>query len=111
MRDTISAYLEREPDIGTRSASTMEEADRMVEQERPFDLVSLEYAMSGIAGLERLRRARWLNVGKPVAHISGAAGQDMAKAALAAGATGFVPNTMAEGSLVYAVRFMVSGKR
>ncbi len=111
VRDTISAYLEREPDIEARAASSMEEAGRMIETEGPFDLVLLDYAMPGVSGLEGLRLAMRLNGGKPVALISGAAGQDVAKAALAAGAAGFLPKTMAARSLVHAIRFMVSGEQ
>ncbi len=111
VRDTISAYLEREQDIEARAASSMEEAGRMIEQEGPFDLVLLDYAMPGVSGLEGLRLAMRLNGGKPVALISGAAGQDVAKAALAAGAAGFLPKTMAARSLVHAIRFMVSGEQ
>lgn len=111
VRDTISAYLEREPDIEARAASSMEEASRMIETEGPFDLVLLDYAMPGVSGLEGLRLAMRLNGGKPVALISGAAGQDVAKAALAAGAAGFLPKTMAARSLVHAIRFMVSGEQ
>lgn len=111
VRDTISAYLERESDFEARSASSMEEASRMIETEGPFDLVLLDYAMPGVSGLDGLRLAMRLNGGKPVALISGAAGQDVAKAALAAGAAGFLPKTMAARSLVHAIRFMVSGEQ
>ncbi|MFN3261331.1 MAG: response regulator transcription factor [Pikeienuella sp.] len=111
VRDTISAYLEREPDIEARAASSMEEAGRVIEEEGPFDLVLLDYAMPGVSGLEGLHLAMRLNGGKPVALISGAAGQDVAKAALAAGAAGFLPKTMAARSLVHAIRFMVSGEQ
>lgn len=111
VRDAIGAFLEREPDIEVRAASRIEECVDILEREGPFDLVLLDYAMPGVNGLEGLARCMRLNRGKPVALMSGAAGQDVAKAALAAGAAGFLPKTMAARALVHAVRFMASGEQ
>jgi DNA-binding NarL/FixJ family response regulator len=46
-----------------------------------------------------------------VALISGTANKSIAEEALAMGAAGFVPKTMAAGSLVNAIRFMATGEQ
>eukprot|EP01037_Dinobryon_pediforme_P014828 gene14828-14963_t len=111
VRDTICAYLEREPGIIIAIASDLESAVEKIRKEGPFDLVLLDYTMPGMNGLDGLHQAIELNLERPVAIISGTASRAIAEEALAAGAAGFLPKTIAAKSLIHAVRFMVAGEK
>lgn len=111
VRDLIAVFLEQEDDIAVSAVSNFDDAVSKIGEEGPFDLVLLDFSMPGVNGLEGLERAIELNRDKPVALISGVANRDIAEAALAAGAAGFLPKTLAAKSLVNAVRFMVAGEQ
>ena len=111
VRETLSAFLEREDDISTLSAGTLDEAVDRIKAEGPFDLVLLDYNMPGMNGLQGLGVAMDQNGGANVALISGSADRSVAEAALEAGAAGFLPKTLAAKSLIHAVRFMAAGEQ
>ena len=111
VRDTISAFLEREPGITITVVGDFHAAAQKMLREGPYDLVLLDYGMPGMNGLEGLRSARELNFGKPVAILSGTATRQIAEDALAAGAIGFLPKSMAAKSLIHAIRFMAAGEQ
>ena len=110
VRDTISAFLERDDAIRVSTACDLDSAAEMMRREGPYDLVLLDYQMPGMNGLEGLSKARDMNFGRPVALLSGTATRSIAESALAAGAAGFLPKTIAAKSLVNAVRFMAAGE-
>lgn len=110
VRDTLQAFLEREGDAEIEVAPDFDAAAEKIGEAGPFDLVLLDFGMPGMQGLEGLRRALAMNGGKPVALMSGTATRSVAEEALAAGAAGFLPKTLAAKSLVHAVRFMVAGE-
>ena len=111
VRDTISAFLEQEGDIVVSSAANFEDANSAIQTDGPFDLVLLDYTMPGMNELDGLKVAMANNGGNPVALISGTAPRQIAEQALAEGAAGFLPKSMAAKSLVHAVRFMAAGEQ
>ena len=111
VRDTICAYLEREEGIRVQIAHDLPSVIETIRTAGYFDLILLDYSMPGMNGLEGLTATLALNGGNPVAVMSGTANRDVAVQAFAAGATGFLPKTMAAKSLVHAVRFLASGDR
>lgn len=111
VRDTISAFLEREGGFEVVVSDDYPAAAQRIMDDGPFDLVLLDYAMPGMEGLKTLSAAKELNQNKPVALISGAADKTIAQEALAAGAAGFLPKSMAAKSLISAVKFMAMGEQ
>ncbi|MEM9550570.1 MAG: response regulator transcription factor [Pseudomonadota bacterium] len=109
VRDTLSAFMENEPDIQVTAVGDLEAACEAA-RETLFDLILLDYSMPGMNGLEGLSKAKDAGDGRPVAIMSGIAPKAIAQEALDAGAIGFLPKTMGAKSLVNAVRFMAAGE-
>lgn len=111
VRETISAFLEREGGMEIVAVEDFPAALAAIAGRGPFDLVLLDVNMPGMDGLDGLRRALAATGGRPVALLSGTAPRAVAEKALAAGAAGFLPKTLPAKSLANAVRFMASGER
>ncbi len=111
LRETLSMFLASEGSIDTALASTLDAALDLIHSEEKFDLIMLDYNMPGMAGLNGLKRAMDASGGSPVALMSGIASRSVAEEALAFGAAGFVPKTLAAKTLVNAVRFMAMGEK
>jgi DNA-binding NarL/FixJ family response regulator len=111
VRDTLAAYLMREPGFDVSTASDFSAVIKRIRTEGQFDLVLLDYNMPGMNGLQGLGKALELSEGRPVAIISGSANKAVAEQALAGGAMGFLPKSMAAKSLIHAIRFMAAGEK
>ncbi len=110
VRDTIAMFLESE---GVEEIVSVESLDAALDAARSsgsFDLVLLDFNMPGMNGLSGLARMRKVNDNQPVAILSGTATPKIAKEAIEAGASGFVPKTLGAKSMVSAIRFMVAGE-
>ena len=111
LRETLSMFLASEGSIDTALASTFDAALDLIQSEEKFELIMLDYNMPGMAGLNGLKRAMEASGGTPVALMSCIASRSVAEEALAFGAAGFVPKTLAAKTLVNAVRFMAMGEK
>jgi DNA-binding NarL/FixJ family response regulator len=108
--ETVGAYLEARADITVETCGTLDDACARLEAGTRYDLVLLDFSMPGMRGLDGLTRALACSGGIPVGIMSGTATRDTANSAIAAGAVGFLPKTMAAKSLVNAIRFMAMGE-
>jgi DNA-binding NarL/FixJ family response regulator len=111
VRETLAAYLMREPGMDISTTADFHSASKKIKQEGQFDLVLLDYNMPGMNGLHGLVKALELTVGRPVAIMSGSANRSIAEEALLLGAMGFLPKSMAARSLIHAIRFMAAGEK
>ncbi|RVV96565.1 response regulator transcription factor [Mesobaculum littorinae] len=114
LRDTLLLYLESEAGIeatGVADYPAAEAAVAAADGDRGYDLIVLDLDMPGMSGLTGLDRAMAWGAGQRVALMSGTANRETAERALAAGAAGFLPKTLAARSLVNAIRFMAMGEQ
>ena len=110
VRDTLGEYLKKEGGADVVSASSLNEALNICDNDSAFDLLVLDYNMPGMDGLSGLNKAMEKAQGTPVAILSGNAPHSVAQEAIDRGAIGYLPKTMTAQSLVHAVRFMMAGE-
>tara|TARA_R110002124_G_scaffold11597_15_gene55292 strand:- start:57848 stop:58438 length:591 start_codon:yes stop_codon:yes gene_type:complete len=108
VRETIAAYLRQAGRHEVVPAASLSEAVRAMEAES-FDLILLDYRMPGMESLDGLRDMAARHPGLPIALISGAASPEVARQAIALGAVGFLPKTLAPDDLMRAVETMIAG--
>lgn len=109
VRETVAAFLLAEGMSSVTTLATLDEVLETLRAER-FDLVLLDQNLPGMQGLEGLAQAVAAGQGTPVALMSGSSSRELAEAAVAAGAIGFVPKKMPARSMVAAVRLMARGE-
>lgn len=92
------------------AASCEQALEAAAEGEEP-DLVLLDLQLPGLSGLEALRAWRTRHAAVPVVVLSADRSPATVRAALAAGAAGFVPKSTSNEVLVAAVRLVLDGGR
>jgi DNA-binding NarL/FixJ family response regulator len=110
VRETIASFMRMEPGIEVDVAADFPSALTRAEQGGKYDLILLDYQMPGMNGLSGLTLMRKAVPGVQVAILSGTAPRSVAEQALAEGAAGFLPKTMAPKTLIAALRFMAAGE-
>lgn len=114
VRETLAAFIRDMGEFHVDQASSFPDAlstiqDREKQGKAPYDLVLLDYTMPGMTLPDGLTETMQAVSGKPVAIISGTASPEVARGALAAGAAGFLPKTMAPETLMSAVQHLLDG--
>lgn len=107
---TIAAYLRSEIHADVTVVPDLQEALEQVSIQRAFDLVMLDLNMPGMNYLEGLDKMLSASEGARVAIVSGHNGRIVAEEAVARGASGFLPKTIAPVSMISAIRLMVAGE-
>ncbi|MEG3122375.1 response regulator transcription factor [Sphingomonas sp. GB1N7] len=90
-------------------ASSLDEATAVIEREGDFDLVLLDLNMPGATGFSGLIELRERFPSVPVVIVSAAQERGLARAALAAGAAGFVPKSLRRSAIVDALKMVLAG--
>ncbi|MEO0544847.1 MAG: response regulator transcription factor [Pseudomonadota bacterium] len=110
VRDSIAAFLSAAGFDQVAVAGSLEEAIEVFQSSTGFGLVLLDLNMPGMGGLEGLYKMQAVAAEVPVAIISGSTQADRVKAAIDAGAQGYLPKAMPAKSICAAIRFMVAGE-
>ena len=110
LRETVAAFLLAEGMTGVATIATYAELAEALAAE-VFDLALVDQALPGLNGIAGLAQAVIAAGRTPVALMSASTSRELAEAAFAAGARGFVPKKMAARAMVAAVRLMARGER
>lgn len=111
-RDVLVQYLERAyENVKVIVAADFIQARKVLEKDRSFKLILLDYQMPGMSGLAGLRFLRDEYPDIPVALMSGVARPDTVAEAMAAGAVGYFPKTLSGRDLLQAVKTVMNGER
>lgn len=109
VREALAGYLAREEDIEiVRSVDAAETALEQLEELAP-DLVLMDLALPGIDGITATRTIRERCPNTPVLVLTTFGTNDQVKAALGAGASGFLLKSTTAAALTVAVRAAVTG--
>lgn len=108
-REAIAAMVGADGAMSVAAVANVQQVLEHLAAER-FDLVLLDYEMPGMNGLEGLDLVRQKAPETPVALLSGTNRRDLAEAALARGAIGFVPKTIGVKAMIAAVKHMAAGE-
>lgn len=109
LRDGISMLLRSEADIEVETAHDIAGALGLMGSRPPFDLIILDINMPGMDGLAGMRAVQACAGGGRVALISGSSDAQIVQNAVAQGAIGFIPKSLAGPAMILAVRLMHSG--
>ncbi|WP_323781913.1 response regulator transcription factor [Thalassovita sp.] len=109
VRETLADYIRNAGEFSVDQASSLDECLDQIHQNGAYDLVLLDFTMPGMTLPDGLLHTLEANSNHPVAIISGTASPETARRALASGAAGFLPKTIAPETLISAVRHLLSG--
>jgi len=110
LRETVAAFLLAEGMSAVATVATYAEMCAAIAAEA-FDLALVDLALSGLNGMAGLPQAVVQAGPMPIALMSASTSRNLAEAAFAAGARGFVPKKMSARAMVAAVRLMARGER
>ena len=110
VRETLAVYISDAGDMAVDQAANFDDAMQLIAQNGAYDLVLLDFTMPGMSLPDGLLRGIEANAGHPVAIFSGTASPEVARRALASGAAGFLPKTIAPETLISAVHHLLNGE-
>jgi two-component system, NarL family, invasion response regulator UvrY len=111
LREGVKRVFDKQPGTATfGEASTLHEAQRLV-REQDWDIVVLDISLGDRSGLEVLRELKQIRPRLPVLILSMHSGEQFARRALKAGASGYITKDSPRAELVKAVDKVMSGGR
>lgn len=108
LADMLAASLTAQQGFELDAVQSIEAAFDMVAQERPYDVILVDYGLPGVNSLEGLRRMIDANAGRAVL-FSGTVNRTVVELALDQGAAGFIPKTLPLRTLGNAIRIIADG--
>jgi DNA-binding NarL/FixJ family response regulator len=107
----VGVLREMDPDAELLETGSAEEAAAAVDRDDDFDLVLLDIELPGADGLATLARWRGEHPTLPVAIVSASEDAGDVRAALDAGASGFIPKSSSGAVLRSALQLIFAGGR
>lgn len=111
VRDTVCALLEADGKTEVWAVADAWAAAAAIEGAGGFDFVLMDYNMPGMDQLDGLDRILAMNGGRRVGLMSGNVPFEVIEAAIARGASGYVPKSLEPKLIVKAVRQMAEGQK
>lgn len=111
LRDGVKRVFDKDSGTATfGEASTVQEALRLL-REQEWDIVVLDISLGDRSGLEVLKELKQIRPRLPVLILSMHSGEQFARRALKAGASGYITKDSPRAELVKAVNKVMSGGR
>ncbi|MBC8029766.1 MAG: response regulator transcription factor [Pyrinomonadaceae bacterium] len=111
LREGVKRVFDKQPDTPTfGEASTEQEALRLV-REQDWDVVVLDISLGDRSGLEVLKELKQIRPRLPVLILTMHSGEQFARRAFKAGASGYITKDSPRGELLNAVNKVMSGGR
>ena len=113
MIGTALVYLlsQLDPDVEAIAVGSAGEALKVLGEKGRFDLVLLDYDMPGTNGIQGMKLIHQADPDQTVGILSGRTEPQLVKAAIEAGAVGWLPKAMSDQPLLHALRMMAAGGR
>ncbi len=111
LREGVKRVFDKQPETATfGEASSVQEALRLV-REQDWDVAVLDISLRDRSGLEVLKELKQIRPRLPVLILSMHSGEQFARRALKAGASGYITKDSPRAELVEAVNKVMSGGR
>lgn len=98
-------------DAAIETAANFAAAERLTKNSAAYDLILMDLNMPGLSGMSAFERLRTLQPDSRIAIVSGQTRLVDMRAALKAGAVGFLPKTINSQVFLSALRLMLAGGR
>lgn len=109
-REALSAAVSLAyPAVRSREVSNVDEAIKVLESDRDFDIALLDLNIPGVHGFEGLLQLRTLHPRLPVLVVSGLENEQIVDEAITYGAAGFLPKSLGREVLATAVNTVMAG--
>lgn len=109
-REALSAAVSLAyPATRSREVSTLDDAIKVLESDRDFDIALLDLNIPGVQGFEGLLRLRTLHPRLPVLVVSGLENEQIIEEAITYGAAGFLPKSLGREVLATAIDTIMAG--
>lgn len=104
-----SALMLAYPAVRSCEVSTLDEAVKVLEADRDFDIALLDLNIPGVTGFEGLLQLRTLHPRLPVLVVSGLENEQIIDEAITYGAAGFLPKSLGRDVLASAIAIIMAG--
>lgn len=109
-REALSAAVSQAyPTVRSKEVSNIEDALRVLESDRDYDIALLDLNIPGVHGFEGLLQLRALHPRLPILVVSGLENEQIIDEAITYGAAGFLPKSLGREVLATAINSIMAG--